>query len=259
MASVESVKAKIQGLIDAANAATGAEDTDLTSAVEALIGGYGQGGEDTLAARLGDSLTTYSNDTLPAVVKSGFRDCTALQSISLPAATSVGNYAFSDCTALSDVELPQLTAIGEYAFYGCTALTEMDFPNLESTGGYGSREAFSRSGLTKAIFPKLQAMGYNFLQAAPVTMVDCHVLVSMQNQCFRYCSNLKVLILRSSSVVQMGQIGCFQNTDFYTGGAGGTVYVPAALVEEYKLATNWSVLYEGGSITFAAIEGSEFE
>lgn len=44
MATVESVKNKIQGLIDTANGATGNSDTDLTTAVSALVAGYGQGG-----------------------------------------------------------------------------------------------------------------------------------------------------------------------------------------------------------------------
>ena len=44
MATAESVKNKIQGLINTANATTGKADTDLTSAVGALIAGFGQGG-----------------------------------------------------------------------------------------------------------------------------------------------------------------------------------------------------------------------
>ena len=44
MATAASVKAKIQGLIDTANATTGGSDTNLTSAVNALVDGYGQGG-----------------------------------------------------------------------------------------------------------------------------------------------------------------------------------------------------------------------
>lgn len=42
MATAESVKNKIHGLIAEANAATGNNDTDLTTAVESLVFGYGQ-------------------------------------------------------------------------------------------------------------------------------------------------------------------------------------------------------------------------
>ena len=44
MATAESVKSKIQGLIDTANAATGGVDADLTSAVNTLVAGFGSGG-----------------------------------------------------------------------------------------------------------------------------------------------------------------------------------------------------------------------
>lgn len=44
MATAESVKAKIQGLIDTANTATGNEDSTLYDAVNTLVAGYGGGG-----------------------------------------------------------------------------------------------------------------------------------------------------------------------------------------------------------------------
>lgn len=44
MATADSVKAKLQGLIAKANAATGNTDADLTSAIDALVAGFGQGG-----------------------------------------------------------------------------------------------------------------------------------------------------------------------------------------------------------------------
>lgn len=50
MASITSVKAKIQGLIDKANSATGKSDIDLTSAVDSLINGVGTGGSIGLTA-----------------------------------------------------------------------------------------------------------------------------------------------------------------------------------------------------------------
>jgi hypothetical protein len=44
MATADSVKAKMQGLIDSANAKTGGNDSTLTAVVNALIAGYGSGG-----------------------------------------------------------------------------------------------------------------------------------------------------------------------------------------------------------------------
>ncbi len=44
MATADSVKTKLQGLIAKANEATGNTDVDLTTAVNALVAGFGQGG-----------------------------------------------------------------------------------------------------------------------------------------------------------------------------------------------------------------------
>lgn len=44
MATADSVKTKLQGLIDTANATTGKEDATLTAAVSSLVDGFGSGG-----------------------------------------------------------------------------------------------------------------------------------------------------------------------------------------------------------------------
>ena len=49
-----SLQSKIQSLIDGANAITGAESTDLTSAMQALVNGYGSGGTATPSAGKND-------------------------------------------------------------------------------------------------------------------------------------------------------------------------------------------------------------
>jgi hypothetical protein len=51
----------------------------------------------------------------------------------------------------------------------------------------------------------------------------------------------------------------FDGTPFASGGTGGTVYVPQALITEYQNNTNWSALYAQGTCNFVAIEGSEYE
>ena len=44
MVTADSVKAKLQSLIDSANETTGGSDTDLTTAIATLIAGFGSGG-----------------------------------------------------------------------------------------------------------------------------------------------------------------------------------------------------------------------
>ena len=61
MATADSVKAKIQGLIDSSNATTGKNATDLTSAVNHLKEGYGQGGGDNHYDAFWDSFQDNGN------------------------------------------------------------------------------------------------------------------------------------------------------------------------------------------------------
>ncbi|MBQ8831297.1 MAG: hypothetical protein IJ017_06835 [Oscillospiraceae bacterium] len=64
MATAESVKSKIQGLIDTANEATGGTDTDLTAAVKTLVAGFGQGGSGAFEVTEGTITPTSNTQTL---------------------------------------------------------------------------------------------------------------------------------------------------------------------------------------------------
>ena len=67
-----------------------------------------------------------------------FRDCTILESISMPGITgSIGEEAFEGCTALQSISLPEVTGdIGNYTFNGCTALQNVSLPRV--TGSIGN-------------------------------------------------------------------------------------------------------------------------
>ena len=52
-----SLQSKIQSLIDGANAVTGSKSTDLTSAMQTLVNGYGSGGSVT--PRAGKNYVTF--------------------------------------------------------------------------------------------------------------------------------------------------------------------------------------------------------
>jgi hypothetical protein len=76
---------------------------------------------------------------------------------------------------------------------------------------------------------------------------------------FYRCTALTTIILRSPTVCTLANVNAFESTPFESGGTGGTVYVPQALITEYQNATNWSMLYAAGTCNFVAIEGSEYE
>lgn len=76
-------------------------------------------------------------------------------------------------------------------------------------------------------------------------------------------SKLATLVLRSAAVTPLGSpAGAFNNTPFASGKAGGTIYVPSALISTYQEATNWSTIFgygNGAQNKILPIEGSIYE
>lgn len=147
--------------------------------------------------------------------------------------TSIRSYGLRGCTALETVELPEVAEIGVNGFYGCSALK-------------------------KVVFPKVTAIKSNtFNGCTELEYADFSNIESIASNAFNDCENLTTLIIRSSSVCALANVNAFGRTpiseDF------GEIYVPAALVDEYRNASNWSALYEEETCDFYPIEGSEYE
>ena len=76
---------------------------------------------------------------------------------------------------------------------------------------------------------------------------------------FGDCSSLNTLILRANAVVSLSNKNTFYNTPFASGGTGGTLYVPQALISSYQSANNWSTILGYPNNSIQAIEGSIYE
>jgi hypothetical protein len=139
--------------------------------------------------------------------------------------TSLRTRACQGATNLVTVNLPNTTSLGSYAFYGCSGLITAKLPKLTSV----STQAFYTC-------TKLQH-------------ADCGNLGSIPAQTFNACSALTELILRkTSSICTLSNVNGVNNTPI--GKGTGCVYVPSALIDSYKTATNWSTF----ASQFRAIE-----
>lgn len=66
---------------------------------------------------------------------------------------------------------------------------------------------------------------------------------SMGTRVFSGNSKFGILVLRNSDTVcALESINAFENSKFASGKAGGTLYVPSALISSYQSATNWSTI-----------------
>ena len=79
----------------------------------------------------------------------------------------------------------------------------------------------------------------SFLGCSNLAKIDFDVLEEMKDADFYLCSALTAVIIRSPAVCTMSDSNAFQSTPIASG--TGYIYVPAALVDSYKAATNWSV------------------
>lgn len=182
--------------------------SEMAAAINAI-----SAGDDTLLACCNKTITSYSSDAVTQVGDKIFSGCNKLVSISLPNATTIGQYTFDGCIALLNVSLPSVTTIDQSAFYNCK-FTTLSLPSLITVG----TSAFSQCRLlTKIFLPNV---------------------TEIKSQAFRYCDSLEAIVLnKSDTVATLGS-----NAFVYSGIAAGTgyIYVPSALVDSYKAATNWS-------------------
>lgn len=162
-----------------------------------------------------------------------------------------------------DGYLPSITAL-QYN----TGVTSMFLTNFYVCGT-NERSFRDMTNLVSAVVANITGNGFasGFSGCTKLKYYDTSRTSDFVQYQFIGCGALDALIIRNTSVVAMGNSNSLQNTPFWTGKAGGTIYIPKALydhlgdgtVNDYKAATNWST-YEGyGTITWAKIEGSIYE
>ena len=152
----------------------------------------------------------------------------------------------------------RITRLNSYCLAYRSAVCTYHFPAVLSMVSYVFN---SNTGATVIELPALTSLqGGNFAGCSSLKRVDLGMVSSLGwSATFPNCTVLKELILRSSSVAELGNVNFFNGTPFAQGGSGGRVYVPSALIESYQKATNWSALYGYGTCEFVALEGSDYE
>lgn len=237
-------------------------------------------------------LKSVSLPTVTSIGSYGFQNCTDLESISLPAVGALNTYTFTGCTSLTsdNIHLPNCTRILAYAFNGCTGITRVVpemlgtitaasltrhsfdgmsnvelvyLPDLEETAL--ETIGFPYSSKTKVLrLPRCTTFGTALaLNIGAVKLLDIARTGAVGGtELYNTFAAYTVLILRATSVVPLSAVdGRFVTAShFRSGGVGVDVYVPSNLVDEYKNATNWTILVNDyQTARFHALEGSIYE
>lgn len=151
---------------------------------------------------------------------------------------SISAYLFDERSMLKTVRLPAVTSIGAYNFRNCGSLVTLDLPEL--TGSTGTYFAASCPYLVNVNIPKATTLGqYSMRYCNVLEFVDLPSVESIVNYCLTGCTKLHTLILRSTKgVVSCGGTSVISASAIAKG--NGYIYVPADLIEAYKVATNWT-------------------
>ncbi len=204
-----------------------------------LAGGGGGGSGDHTAedAIVSRTITDYTNDRVTSIGANAFQRSKSLVSVNFPVATSIGESAFRQCTSLTSINIPAVTSIGIEAFVACASLTSVNFPAATSISSMMFNNCAS---LTSVNFPAATSVAYQALSFCPkLVSVDLPVATSIDSGAFYTSRSLTSLILRNTEqVCTLSSTNVFNETPIKSG--TGYIYVPAALVDSYKTATNWT-------------------
>lgn len=129
--------------------------------------------------------------------------------------TEISQYALIGAFNMTYVNIPNVTRINDNAFNACMKLKTVIAPKAKEIGGYAFKFCYE------------------------LTTLDTGLTTSFGAAALDYCSKLTTLILRNTSTVApLSSASILSETAIATG--TGYIYVPAALVNSYKTATNWS-------------------
>ena len=185
-----------------------------------------------------NNLTSVSFPLVKTIESNAFQNCSKLEIINIGLVESIGINAFKNCSSIKSLYLPKLinlitTSSETGAFSYCKSLTEVNFPILEKT----SYDTFTYcTSLTKVLIPNLKKIYANtFYGCSSITELSFPLITEIDVRAFYGCTSLTTLYIGTESETVCTLLSTNAIPSNVT-----DIYVPEALVDSYKTATNWS-------------------
>lgn len=160
---------------------------------------------------------------------------------------TLGAYSFCENDTVKTISLPNIQYLKERVFYGCSNLTTLLLPGL--VGYTYQYMAYGCTNLTTVDIHNTNYLsGYSFYNCSKLARLELDRVTMVSANSFCNCTKLSTLIIRADTVPDLGNNNAFTGTPIAKG--TGYIYVPAALVEEYRAAAKWSTY----AAQFRAIE-----
>ena len=270
MAKVLVNENNLTNIANAIRGKNGSTDTykpsEMAAAITAISGGGGSN-EKAIVEKTFSGI--YTNNEITKIGDYAFAGLgNNITGINAPNVESVGEYAFRECGNIQSINMPKVKTIGVNAF-GYSVYTTMPkcvtnntFPLLEESHNANVVFGYMFDGelLYLPNIKKRLVMG-DLTADAPKYInlpefVDQHTsrrrmfgnnkviqkvwlpkVANIQYKDFNGCTAFVALILAKTTLVPLTDVNAFENSTVATG--TGYIYVPSALVSEYKTATNW--------------------
>lgn len=204
---------------------------DTTTNNEVVVNVSGGGGGDLaafLSGNAADGMVTLYDENALSVRDCGIRKAPQLVTINLPNCTKLYTVAIYGNTKLEHLYLPKVTALG------------------------GTDTIASNGKLRTLVLPSLSgATGYAALRNNGFYTLDLGVNVSTLSDGISGATSLATIILRrTAGVCALASVATLNSSLFASGKSGGVLYVPSALIDSYKAASNWATIlgYENNQI-----------
>ena len=180
---------------------------------------------------IGNGITSIGN--------SAFYSCYSLASITIPdGVTSIGDSAFYSCYSLASITIPDgVTSIGDSAFYSCYSLASITIPDGVTNivdSAFNNCRSLASITIPNGITSIGDSTFNNCYSLASITIPNG--ITSIGDSTFHNCRGVAFYDFTACTTVPT-----LASTNAFTGiPADCQIRVPAALVDAWKAATNWS-------------------